>query len=153
MLRQHTPVIKKSALAICSTTFSICSLQRWGLSPFILCLVLICFTDSERYSENYEIRPLNKPITAIMSQHTWKCTTNSDIIWQNWTHSWVAARTKGIHYIYAKQNTSAQLPVHTRLDPLKLARDPLNVVAGSPTDLLKILASGSPVTGASWAWT
>ena len=33
--------------------------------------------------ENYKNRPLNKPITAIMSQHTWKCTTESGIVWQN----------------------------------------------------------------------
>ena len=37
------------------------------------------------------------------------------------------------------QNTSAQLLFHVRLDPLKLAKDPLKVVAGSPRDL-KILA-------------
>ena len=30
--------------------------------------------------ENYENRPLNKPVTAVMSQHTYKCTTNSDIV-------------------------------------------------------------------------
>ena len=35
--------------------------------------------------ENYEIRPLNKPITAIISQHACKCTTKRDIVWQNWT--------------------------------------------------------------------
>ena len=42
------------------------------------------------------------------------------------------------------QNTSVQLLFHIRLDPLKLARDPLKVVAGSPMDLLIILADGSP---------
>ena len=40
---------------------------------------------------------------------------------------------------YAMQNTSAQLLFHVRLDPLKLAKDPLKVVTGSPRDL-KILA-------------
>ena len=30
--------------------------------------------------ENYGIRPLNKPITAIMSQHTRKCMTENDIV-------------------------------------------------------------------------
>ena len=54
---------------------------------------------------------------------------------------------------HTKQNTSAQLPFHTRLDPLKLARDPLKVtyiiyiyiaLAESPRDLLKILPNGSP---------
>ena len=35
--------------------------------------------------ENYEIRPLNKPMTAIISQHTCKCTTKRDIVWQNRT--------------------------------------------------------------------
>ena len=52
---------------------------------------------------------------------------------------WVAERTKGVNchiYIYAKQNTSAQLPFHIRLDPL-------TVVAGSPKDLLKILSNGT----------
>ena len=32
----------------------------------------------------------------------------------------------------------------TETDPLKLPGDPVNVVAGSPRDLLKILANGSP---------
>jgi len=45
---------------------------------------------------------------------------------------------------YAKQNPSAQLPFRIRLDPLKLPGDPLKVVAGSPRDLLKILANGRP---------
>ena len=45
---------------------------------------------------------------------------------------------------YAKQNTSAQLPFRIRLDPLKLLGDPMKVVEGSPRDLLKILANGSP---------
>ena len=49
---------------------------------------------------SYEDRPLNKPITAIMSQHTWKCTTDRDIIWQNWTQNWAVARAKGIMIIY-----------------------------------------------------
>ena len=31
-----------------------------------------------------------------------------------------------------------------RLDPLKLLRDPLKVIAGSPRDLLEILTNGSP---------
>ena len=43
------------------------------------------------------------------------------------------------------QNTSAQLLFPIRLDSLKLARDSLKVVAGSPRDLLKILANGSPI--------
>ena len=42
------------------------------------------------------------------------------------------------------QNTSKQLLFQIRLDPLKLARDPLKVVAGSPRNLLKVLANGSP---------
>ena len=41
--------------------------------------------------------------------------------------------------IYAKQSTSALLPFHIRLGPLKLPRDPLKGLAGSPRDLLKIL--------------
>ena len=72
--------------------------------------------------ENYEIRPLNKPITVIMSQHTRKCMTK-------------IVKMQGQIASYAKQNTSAQLPFHTRLDPLKLARDPLNIIAESPRDL------------------
>ena len=36
-----------------------------------------------------------------------------------------------------------QPPFHIRPDPLKLHRDPLKVVAGSPRDL-KILTNGSP---------
>ena len=36
------------------------------------------------------------------------------------------------------------MPFHMRLDPLKLLRDPLKVVAGSPRDLLEILTNGSP---------
>ena len=55
--------------------------------------------------------------------------------------------------IYAKQDTSAQLPVYTRLDPLELARDPLKVVAGRPRDILEILTSGSPVTVCIIHWT
>ena len=35
------------------------------------------------------------------------------------------------------------MPFHIRLDPLKLLRDPLKVVAGSPRDL-DILTNGSP---------
>ena len=31
-----------------------------------------------------------------------------------------------------------------RLDPLKLLRDPLKVIAGSPRGLLEILTNGSP---------
>ena len=30
--------------------------------------------------ENYENRPLNKPVTAMINQHTSKCTTKSDIV-------------------------------------------------------------------------
>ena len=51
MLRRYTTLITESALAVCSTLFSICSLRRLELSPVILCLVLICFTDSEHYSK------------------------------------------------------------------------------------------------------
>ena len=53
---------------------------------------------------------------------------------------------KGRRASYAMQNTSAQLLFRIRLDPLKLARDPLQVAAGSPRDLLKILANGSSDT-------
>ena len=56
VLRQYTPLITQSSIAICSTLLSICSLQRWGLSPFILCLVLICFTDSEHYSNLFHFQ-------------------------------------------------------------------------------------------------
>ena len=44
--------------------------------------------------ENYKNRPLDKPIsiTAMVSQHTWKCTTKSDIVW----HNWVVEGTTGI---------------------------------------------------------
>ena len=50
------------------------------------------------------------------------------------------------------QNTSAQLLFHIRLDTLKLARDPVKVVARGPKDLLKILANGSPVvTDLCWS--
>ena len=52
---------------------------------------------------------------------------------------------KGQRASYAMQNTSAQLLFPIRLDSLKLARDSLKVVAGSPRDLLKILANGSPI--------
>ena len=34
--------------------------------------------------KNYEDRPFNKLVTAMMNQHTWKRTTKSDIVWQNW---------------------------------------------------------------------
>ena len=49
------------------------------------------------------------------------------------------------------QNTSAQLLFRIRLDPLKLARDPLKVVAGCSKDLLKILANGSPAMAVFWS--
>ena len=42
--------------------------------------------------KNYEDRPFNKPVTAMMNQHTWKCTTKSDTVWQNWA----VEGTKGI---------------------------------------------------------
>ena len=45
---------------------------------------------------------------------------------------------------YAMQNTSAQLLFHIRLDPLKLARDPLKVVAGSRTSLKYLLMGALP---------
>ena len=41
---------------------------------------------------------------------------------------------KGQIASYTKQNASAQLPFDTRLDPLKLARDSLNIIAESPRD-------------------
>ena len=54
---------------------------------------------------------------------------------------------------YAMQNSSAQLLFHIiiRLDPLKLAMDPLKFVAGSPRDHLKVkvLANRSP--GEDWS--
>ena len=56
----------------------------------------------------------------------------------------VAGNPRDLLKILAKQNTSAQLPFHTRLDPLKLLGDPLKVIAGNPRDILKILANGSP---------
>ena len=46
--------------------------------------------------ENYENRPLKKPITAVISQHNYKSTTKSDIVWQYWTQNWYVERTKGI---------------------------------------------------------
>ena len=33
--------------------------------------------------ENYENTSLNKPVTIMMNQHTWKRTAESDIVWQN----------------------------------------------------------------------
>ena len=45
---------------------------------------------------------------------------------------------------YVMQNTSAQLLFHIRLDPLKLARDPLKVVAGSRTSLKYLLMGALP---------
>ena len=45
--------------------------------------------------KNYEDRPFNKLLNTAMSmmnQHTWKCTTKSDTVWQNW----VVEGTKGI---------------------------------------------------------
>ena len=39
---------------------------------------------------------LNKSVTAMMNQHTWKCTTKSDIVWQNWNRNWVVEGAKGI---------------------------------------------------------
>ena len=41
---------------------------------------------------------------------------------------------------------SCHFVLEFRLNPLKLPRDPLKVVAGSPRNLLKILANGSPVS-------
>ena len=66
--------------------------DQWMLLKLIYRVGRAANHQSTTDMENYERRPLNKPITAIMSQHTWKCTTNSDIIWQNWTHKWVVAR-------------------------------------------------------------
>ena len=51
---------------------------------------------------------------------------------------------KGQRAAYAKQFTAAQLLFHARLDPLKLARHPLKVVAGSPRDPFQMLTNGSP---------
>ena len=51
------------------------------------------------------------------------------------------------------QNSSPQLLFHIRLDPLKSHRDPLKVVAGSPWDLLKILANGSHADTLNWDLT
>ena len=79
-----------------------------------------------------------------MSQHTWKCTTKtskSDTVRPNWTQNWVAERTRAS---YTKQNTFAQLLFHIRFDPLKLPRNALKVVTGSPRELLKILINESP---------
>ena len=59
-------------------------------------------------------------------------------------HQTRAELQKGQRASYAMQNTSAQLPFHFRHDPLKLARDPVKVVAGGPTDL-KILSNGRPL--------
>ena len=81
---------------------------------------------------NYENRPLNKPVTAVISQHTYKCTTNSDIAWQNSTQNWVVERQRAP---YAKQNTSEQLLFHIRFDRLKLPRDPLKAATGVPATL------------------
>ena len=132
--------------------------------------------------ENYKNRPLVKPVTAnIISQQTWKCAAESDIVWQNWTQnrdrvqelceSWGGRHGLSIlmnltvtvdikqHWTmlqhwsqfvpnmsadirghearhhhhqnrfvqrasYAKQDTSAQLLFHIRLDPLKLPKEP-----------------------------
>ena len=87
--------------------------------------------------ENYEHRPLDKPVTAVMSQHTWKCTTKSDIVWLNWVAEWTKSITCKTKYF-------CQLPFHIRPYPLKLPRVHLKDVAWSPRDLLKILANWSP---------
>ena len=57
-LRQYTPLITESALAICIFLLSIYNLQREenkSFFPFILCLVLICYTDSECYFDLFYI--------------------------------------------------------------------------------------------------
>ena len=93
--------------------------------------------------ENYTSRPLNKPITA-----KWANIPESvqlklvKVALSDWTEPRTELQ-KGQRASYAKQNTFAQLLFHIRLDPLKLARDPLKFVAGSPRHLLKILANGS----------
>ena len=63
-------------------------------------------------------RPLTKPIsiTAIMSQHTWKCTTKSDIAWQNWNQNWVVKGTKGI-ICEVEYFCTAAISYNIRLDP------------------------------------
>ena len=47
--------------------------------------------------EYYKYMSLNKPVTAMMNQHTWKCITKSDIVWQNWNQNGVVEGAKGIN--------------------------------------------------------
>ena len=46
--------------------------------------------------ENYENRPLNKSVTAIISQHSYLEVYNYVYNWQNWTQNWYVERSKGI---------------------------------------------------------
>ena len=100
--------------------------------------------------ENYKIRHLNTN-NLLLLWDTWKCTTKNDIVRQKWTQNWVVEGTKG-WASHTKQNTSAQLPFHIRLDPLKLPRDPLKGVAKSSRALLKIPANGSLLQSVTLYW-
>ena len=51
----------------------------------------------------------------------------------------------GLVYIKPELSCREDKGHHIKFDLLKLARDPLKVVGGSPRDLLKILPNGSPV--------
>ena len=52
-----------------------------------------------------------------MNQPTWKCTTKSDIVWQNWNQNWVVEGAKGI-----MQSCIAAISYETW--PFKIAQGP-----------------------------
>ena len=90
--------------------------------------------------ENYENRPLNKPITAIMSQHTWKCTAKSDSLTE--LNPELRCRKDKGYWMWSRILLHS---CHFILDvalKLKLPRDPLKVVAGSLRTSLKYSLMG-----------
>ena len=94
--------------------------------------------------ENYTSRPLNQPVTAKWANipesvqlKLVKVTLSDQTEPRTELH-------KGQRASYTKQNTFAQLLFHIRFAPLKLPRNALKVVTGSPRELLKILINESP---------
>ena len=103
------------------THISLSYVWKWHRFCFLTILLKNC-SDTDRWMLLKHVR------VGRAAKHQSNTDMDNIPVRQKWTQNWLVQRIKGMPS-YAKQNISAQL--HIRLDPLKLPRDPLKVVAES----------------------
>ena len=92
--------------------------------------------------ESYEKKAFDKPIKVLLHNGPTYLKMYNSVALSNRTKPRTELQ-KGQRVSCAKQKTSAQLLFHIRLDPLKLPRNPLKVVAAVPGTLLQYWLMGA----------